>query len=100
MPKSAKRQDALLCGEGGMFTKRSQPTLLPKSLEDELSLKDGMSLRDKMNLRDKMSLKDQINSKDKMRMKLAIESLERENKRLKELVVRLSETVLRDISRR
>ena len=32
-----------------------------------------------------------------MRMKLALESLEKENKRLKEMVVRLSEIVLRNV---
>jgi hypothetical protein len=35
--------------------------------------------------------------KDEMRMKLALESLEKENRGLKELVVRLSKTVLRNI---
>ena len=35
--------------------------------------------------------------RDEMRMKLALESLEQENRGLKELVVRLSETVLRNI---
>jgi hypothetical protein len=50
-----------------MITKRNEPTLWPESLKDE------------------------------MRMKLALESLETENKRLKEMVVRLSEIVLRNI---
>ena len=50
-----------------MTTKRSQPTLWPQSLNDE------------------------------MRMKLALESLEKENKRLKEMVVQLSEIVLRNV---
>lgn len=50
-----------------MMSKPSQPTLWPQSLKDE------------------------------MRMKLVLESLEKENKGLKELVVRLSETVLRNI---
>jgi hypothetical protein len=50
-----------------MITEQSQPTLWPQSPEDE------------------------------MRMKLALESLEKENKGLKELVVRLSETVLRNV---
>jgi hypothetical protein len=53
--------------EEGMITEQSQPTLWPQSPEDE------------------------------MRMKLALESLEKENKGLKELVVRLSETVLRNV---
>jgi hypothetical protein len=54
--------------EEGMITDHhSQPTLWPQSLEDE------------------------------MRMKLALESLEKENKGLKELVVRLSETILRNV---
>lgn len=38
-----------------------------------------------------------LNLKEEMRMKLALESLEKENKGLKELVVRLSETVLRNV---
>jgi hypothetical protein len=50
-----------------MIIERSQPTLWPQSLDDE------------------------------MRMKLALETLEKENKGLRELVVRLSETVLRNI---
>ena len=50
-----------------MITGRSRPTLWPESLTDE------------------------------MRMKLALESLEKENKRLKEMVVRLSEIVLRNV---
>ena len=50
-----------------MITERSQPTLWPESLNDETA------------------------------MKLALESLKKENKRLKEMVVRLSEIVLRNI---
>jgi len=50
-----------------MITGRSQPTLWPQGLHDET------------------------------RMKLAIESLQKENRGLRELVVRLSETVLRNI---
>jgi hypothetical protein len=50
-----------------MTTERRQPTLWPQSLEDE------------------------------MRMKRALHSLEKENKGLKELVVRLSETILRQV---
>jgi hypothetical protein len=50
-----------------MITERSQPTLWPERLHDET------------------------------RMKLVIESLQKENKGLRELVVRLSETVLRNI---
>lgn len=52
-----------------MIAEQGQPTLWPQSLRDEL------------------------------RMKLAIDSLEKENKRLKELVVRLSETILRNVCR-
>ena len=52
-----------------MSTERRQPTLLPQSLEDE------------------------------MRMKRALHFLEKENKGLKELVVRLSETILRHVCR-
>lgn len=72
--KNATRQIALLCGEDGMITERSEPTLWPQSLKDDL--------------------------KDEMRKKLALESLEKENKSLKELVVRLSETILRNAYRR
>jgi hypothetical protein len=50
-----------------MITERSRPTLWPQGLNDE------------------------------MKIKLALESLEKENKRLKEMVVRLSEIVLRNI---
>ncbi|EIG59368.1 hypothetical protein ABIB90_005398 [Bradyrhizobium sp. JR4.1] len=50
-----------------MITERRQPTLWPRSLEDEL------------------------------RMERALHSLEKENKDLKELVVRLSETLLRHV---
>jgi len=57
-----------------MITERSEPTLWPQSLKDDL--------------------------KDEMRKKLALESLEKENKSLKELVVRLSETILRNAYRR
>jgi hypothetical protein len=53
--------------EEAMVTEQSEPTLWPQS------------------------------GKGEIRMKLALESLEKENKSLKELVVRLSETILRNV---
>ena len=53
-----------------MIAEQRQPTLWPQSLRDE------------------------------MRMKVALDSLENENRRLKELVVRLSETILRNVCQR
>jgi hypothetical protein len=50
-----------------MITERSPPTLWSMSLDDEV------------------------------RMKLALEGLENENRRLKDLVISLSETILRNI---
>ncbi len=50
-----------------MITERRQPTLWPQSPDDEMG------------------------------MKLTLETLQKENRDLKELVVRLSETVLRNV---